>query len=168
MAQQAYGQLNEFHGNIVNTGGTLVAGATFNLSGGGHVFIDGGRMLGGDCAASSEVGHAVGERPKELLDTDGLCLLSLGEYSCTMIQLFCPMFAAATLLSVGWSKQRSPGNGANGYFVVLDDSGVNGLATLYVLRDLMTKVNGERTKASLSLLKPFEVFDLIGGTGLGG
>jgi hypothetical protein len=61
MAQQAYGQLNEFHGNIFNTGGTLFAGSTFNLRSGWHVFIGGGTMLGGDFAAFSEVGHAVGE-----------------------------------------------------------------------------------------------------------
>jgi patatin-like phospholipase/acyl hydrolase len=54
------------------------------------------------------------------------------------------------------------------FLTQLDDSGVNGLATLYVLRDLMTKLNGEREKASLTPMKPFQVFDLIGGTGIGG
>jgi patatin-like phospholipase/acyl hydrolase len=57
---------------------------------------------------------------------------------------------------------------ANGFFATLDDSGVNGLAILYVIKDMMVKVNGKCTKASLSPLQTFEVFDLIGGTGLGG
>jgi hypothetical protein len=91
MSQQAQGQLNEFHGDIVNIGGTLVAGATFNLGSGGHVFIGSGQMLGEASPAFPaipEAGHVTGEGPKELLDTGGICLLSLGGLACPFVIIF--------------------------------------------------------------------------------
>jgi hypothetical protein len=46
----------------------------------------------------------------------------------------------------------------------LDGGGLRGLSILYILRDLMAKVNKHQDPP----LKPCEVFDLIGGSGTGG
>lgn len=46
----------------------------------------------------------------------------------------------------------------------LDGGGLRGLSILYILRDLMAKVNEHQDPP----LKPCEVFDLIGGSGTGG
>jgi hypothetical protein len=46
----------------------------------------------------------------------------------------------------------------------LDGGGLRGLSILYILRDLMAKVNERQDPP----LKPCEVFDLIGGSGTGG
>lgn len=46
----------------------------------------------------------------------------------------------------------------------LDGGGLRGLSILYILQDLMAKVNKDRDLR----LKPCEVFDLIGGSGTGG
>jgi patatin-like phospholipase/acyl hydrolase len=50
----------------------------------------------------------------------------------------------------------------------LDGGGVRGLSTLYILKSIMDRLNNERKTASLPLVKPCEVFDLIGGTSTGG
>ncbi|USP74753.1 hypothetical protein yc1106_02027 [Curvularia clavata] len=50
----------------------------------------------------------------------------------------------------------------------LDGGSVRGLSTLYILKDLMTRLNNERISAGLLRVKPCEVFDLIGGTSTGG
>ena len=50
----------------------------------------------------------------------------------------------------------------------LDGGGVRGLSTLYILKSIMDRLNGERKKNSLPLVKPCDVFDLIGGTSTGG
>lgn len=50
----------------------------------------------------------------------------------------------------------------------LDGGGVRGLSTLYVLKSIMDQLNDKRKTASLPLVKPCEVFDLIGGTSTGG
>ncbi|PGG95771.1 hypothetical protein GX51_08124 [Blastomyces parvus] len=50
----------------------------------------------------------------------------------------------------------------------LDGGGVRGLATLYVLKSIIDRLNNERMKESLAPVKPCEVFDLIGGTSTGG
>jgi hypothetical protein len=46
--------------------------------------------------------------------------------------------------------------------------GESGLPTLYVLGELFSRLNAERGKSGRPAVKPCEVFDLIGGTGLGG
>jgi patatin-like phospholipase/acyl hydrolase len=48
----------------------------------------------------------------------------------------------------------------------LDGGGVRGLSTLYVLKNIMDRLNYERKP--LPPVKPCEVFDLIGGTSTGG
>ncbi|KAJ5475322.1 Acyl transferase/acyl hydrolase/lysophospholipase [Penicillium diatomitis] len=48
----------------------------------------------------------------------------------------------------------------------LDGGGVRGLSTLLILHHIMIQLSRER--GSLSILKPCEVFDLIGGTSTGG
>jgi patatin-like phospholipase/acyl hydrolase len=50
----------------------------------------------------------------------------------------------------------------------LDGGGVRGLSTLYILKIIMDRLNHDRTAAALPLVKPCEVFDLIGGTSTGG
>jgi len=49
-----------------------------------------------------------------------------------------------------------------------DGGGVRGLSSLYILQGLMKRLNAERKKEKLPLVKPCEVFDLIGGTSTGG
>ncbi|KAF2004693.1 FabD/lysophospholipase-like protein [Amniculicola lignicola CBS 123094] len=50
----------------------------------------------------------------------------------------------------------------------LDGGGVRGLSTLYILKGLMQRLNYERQKEGLEIVKPCDVFDLIGGTSTGG
>ncbi|RSL69726.1 hypothetical protein CEP54_002125 [Fusarium duplospermum] len=50
----------------------------------------------------------------------------------------------------------------------LDGGGVRGLATLYVLRGIMDRLNHERENRGLPYVKPCDVFYLIGGTSTGG
>ncbi|KAH8745706.1 kinase subdomain-containing protein, partial [Hyaloscypha sp. PMI_1271] len=51
----------------------------------------------------------------------------------------------------------------------LDGGGVRGFSTLYILKIIMDRLNDERKKtANLPPVKPYEVFDLIGGTSTGG
>ncbi|KAL5330889.1 hypothetical protein ACEPPN_000414 [Leptodophora sp. 'Broadleaf-Isolate-01'] len=50
----------------------------------------------------------------------------------------------------------------------LDGGGVRGLSTLLILKALMGKVNAERKKEGQAVVKPCELFDLIGGTSTGG
>ena len=53
----------------------------------------------------------------------------------------------------------------------LDGGGVRGLSTLYILKALMQKLALERYGLSANIqppIKPYEVFDLIGGTSSGG
>ena len=50
----------------------------------------------------------------------------------------------------------------------LDGGGVRGLSTLYVLKNIFTQLNHERSLIKLPPVKPCEVFDLIGGTSTGG
>ncbi|CAI7636757.1 unnamed protein product [Penicillium glandicola] len=48
----------------------------------------------------------------------------------------------------------------------LDGGGVRGLSSLLILKDIMTQLNSEREDSEV--LKPCDVFDLIGGTSTGG
>ncbi|KAJ5765992.1 Acyl transferase/acyl hydrolase/lysophospholipase [Penicillium nucicola] len=48
----------------------------------------------------------------------------------------------------------------------LDGGGVRGLSSLLILKDVMTQLNSEREHGQV--LKPCDVFDLIGGTSTGG
>ena len=48
--------------------------------------------------------------------------------------------------------------------LALDGGGVRGLSTLYILKGLMDRLNQVRPKGA-PIKKPYEVFDLIGGTG---
>ncbi|KAJ6437506.1 reverse transcriptase [Purpureocillium lavendulum] len=50
----------------------------------------------------------------------------------------------------------------------LDGGGVRGLSSLYILRGVMKLLNHERKEKGLPLVKPCEIFDLIGGTSTGG
>jgi patatin-like phospholipase/acyl hydrolase len=56
---------------------------------------------------------------------------------------------------------------ANGLCLLsLDGGGVRGLSSLLILKDIMTQLNSEREDSQV--LKPCDVFDLIGGTSTGG
>jgi patatin-like phospholipase/acyl hydrolase len=50
----------------------------------------------------------------------------------------------------------------------LDGGGVRGLSTLYILQGIMNRLNYMREEAGLHPRKPWEIFDLIGGTSTGG
>ncbi|KAG9570996.1 phospholipase, patatin family protein, partial [Aureobasidium melanogenum] len=50
----------------------------------------------------------------------------------------------------------------------LDGGGVRGLSTLYILKNIMDRLNSRRRNGNLQQVKPCEVFDLIGGTSTGG
>jgi patatin-like phospholipase/acyl hydrolase len=51
----------------------------------------------------------------------------------------------------------------------LDGGGVRGLSTLYILKNIMDRLNYERNEtANLPPVKLCEVFDLIRGTSTGG
>ena len=50
----------------------------------------------------------------------------------------------------------------------LDGGGVRGLSTLLILKRLMDRTNTFRKELGLNPVKPWEVFDLIGGTSTGG
>ncbi|KAG4427748.1 hypothetical protein IFR05_016767 [Cadophora sp. M221] len=54
------------------------------------------------------------------------------------------------------------------YILSLDGGGVRGLSILYILRDLFARLNIKRKKDGLNQVKPYHIFDLIGGTGTGG
>jgi hypothetical protein len=41
-------------------------------------------------------------------------------------------------------------------------------AVLHVFRDLMTDLNSERRRVGRPPVKPWQLFDLMGGTGMGG
>lgn len=48
----------------------------------------------------------------------------------------------------------------------LDGGGVRGLSTLFVLRDILSQMR--RELGGCQVLKPCDIFDLIGGTSTGG
>lgn len=50
----------------------------------------------------------------------------------------------------------------------LDDDGVRGLSTLFILEAIMQNLNHKRELRDLPRTKPCEVFDLICGTGFAG
>lgn len=52
----------------------------------------------------------------------------------------------------------------------IDGGGVRGLASLYILKYVMDRLNNVRreTGDDLTPLKPCDIFDLIGGTSTGG
>lgn len=50
----------------------------------------------------------------------------------------------------------------------LDGGGVRGLSTLLILKRLMDRTNAVRKRGGLESVKPWELFDLIGGTSTGG
>ena len=45
---------------------------------------------------------------------------------------------------------------------------MRGLSTLYIIKELMDRVNSERKKDGYPSVKPCQLFDLIGGTSTGG
>ena len=65
-------------------------------------------------------------------------------------------------------SQSNPLDSAGLCLLSLDGGGVRGLSSLYILKGLMARLNYERQAAKLPLVKPCEVFDLIGGTSTGG
>jgi hypothetical protein len=50
----------------------------------------------------------------------------------------------------------------------LDGGGIRGLSSLYILQNLLQRLNSDRQNSNLPSLKPCELFDLIGGTSTGG
>jgi patatin-like phospholipase/acyl hydrolase len=65
--------------------------------------------------------------------------------------------------------EPSPLDTAGLCLLSLDGGGVRGLSTLYILKSIMDRLNHERkTTTALPPVKPYQVFDLIGGTSTGG
>lgn len=63
------------------------------------------------------------------------------------------------------------GDGSDGLWLLsFDGGGVRGLSTLYILRNIMARLNQARKEMEppLPAVKPCDVFDLIGGTSTGG
>ena len=56
------------------------------------------------------------------------------------------------------------------WLLSFDGGGVRGLSTLYILRNIMARLNQARKEMEppLPAVKPCDVFDLIGGTSTGG
>lgn len=56
------------------------------------------------------------------------------------------------------------------WLLSLDGGGVRGLSTLYILKNIMARLNESRRamQPPLPAAKPCDVFDLIGGTSTGG
>ncbi|KAH7344369.1 phospholipase [Pyrenochaeta sp. MPI-SDFR-AT-0127] len=52
--------------------------------------------------------------------------------------------------------------------LALDGGGVRGLSTLFILQNIMNRLNYIRSRAGLQPKKPCDIFDLIGGTSTGG
>ncbi|KAH8748325.1 hypothetical protein BGZ57DRAFT_916040 [Hyaloscypha finlandica] len=50
----------------------------------------------------------------------------------------------------------------------LEGGGVRGLSTLYILKNIMDRLNHARAESKLPPVKPCEMFDLVGGTSTGG
>jgi patatin-like phospholipase/acyl hydrolase len=72
-------------------------------------------------------------------------------------------------------EQQDPGQAADSpldesglCLLSLDGGGVRGLSTLLILKGLMDRTNAERRTQGQPPVKPFELFDLIGGTSTGG
>ena len=47
-----------------------------------------------------------------------------------------------------------------------DGGGIRGLSELFILRELMKRLN--ETRRSSDMLEPWQLFDMIGGTSTGG
>lgn len=54
------------------------------------------------------------------------------------------------------------------WLLSLDGGGVRGLSTLYILRNIMYRLNSKRKEKGLHIVRLCDVFDLIGGTSTGG
>ncbi len=65
-------------------------------------------------------------------------------------------------------ERRGAGNEPDLCLLALDGGGVRGLSSLFILNSLMTKLNAEREKQGAKLVKPCQIFDMIGGTSTGG
>ncbi len=71
-------------------------------------------------------------------------------------------------MSAEHSDELNPLDSTGLCLLSLDGGGVRGLSTLYILQNIMKRLNNDRKTANLSPVKPCEVFDLIGGTSTGG
>ncbi|KAF2865079.1 hypothetical protein BDV95DRAFT_587696 [Massariosphaeria phaeospora] len=75
-----------------------------------------------------------------------------------------------------WRRASRPSTAANPTpldstglcLLSLDGGGVRGLLSLYILTGLMARLNHQRQSDGLARVKPYDVFDLIGGTSTGG
>ena len=73
----------------------------------------------------------------------------------------------ALLLSPGQSRETTLDD--NGLCLLsLDGGGVRDSSTLYILKSLMNQLNHVRQQNGLAVVRPCEVFDLVGGTSTGG
>ena len=80
--------------------------------------------------------------PSETLENAGICVLALGT----------PLTFPHTVALL----------------MIADGGGIRGLSQLYILQSIIERVNRERKKFSKDRVEPWELFDLICGTGTGG
>jgi hypothetical protein len=67
-----------------------------------------------------------------------------------------------------YSGEPQPSNHNRLRLLSLDGGGVRGFSILYILKLLMDELNSFNQQNGLPRAKPYEVFDLIGGSGTGG
>ena len=84
-----------------------------------------------------------------------------------------PLIAVLTkaieqLQDVRLAKGSDPVDTTGLCLLSLDSRGVRGLSTLYILKNIFIQLNHGRSLINLPLVKPCEVFNLIGGTSTGG
>ncbi len=118
-------------------GGTSLVGTIINTSG-GDVIINSGATKSGS------------KERLELLEKEGLCLLSLSKWRLVLSQSATACCLMHMLTCVGLCTLGG------------------GLSELYVLQEIFAKLNNEREATGLRKVQPWEVFDMMGGTGVGG
>jgi patatin-like phospholipase/acyl hydrolase len=70
--------------------------------------------------------------------------------------------------SVNRGGELNPFDSTSLCLLSLDGVGVRGLSILYVLKNIIDRLNHERGESKLPPVKPYEVFDLIRGTNISG
>jgi hypothetical protein len=120
-----------------NYGGTALTNTIINTA-------------GGDVIINSQVTVSGTKERLDLLEREGLCLLSLGKCCYALVQSAASSCLKHMLTSVGLGRVGG------------------GLSELFVLQELFAKLNAGREATGLRKVKPWEVFDMMGGTGAGG
>jgi hypothetical protein len=115
------------------------------------------------------------EEPTQSLNAKGLSIWHSKSESLPLFEVCVTCYHVLSLLSLSQVTEKmiresaigpSPLDTTGLCLLSLDGGGVRGLSSLLILRDIMTQLNSEREGGQL--LKPCDVFDLMGGTSTGG